>query len=277
MTPKGDKLSPIFKSLRPDESHLESAAAAAVQEAEQRWPLFRAFAPSKPLAAPELTQEERLNWSNPATDPKTEAATPQHKQALTLPGLNEQLAQGLSKMTGNKPASRRASVKAKTQKSEVPLLPASEPLIAQTKQPAQEQPKTPKAWGAAKTTVNAPNVSRPAHEEDMPRTPAAAALPTPATLQTSAPMRARQMPASTEVPTGPTLNSAKSVIKAAAVTAKVAEPLVAPPMVEAPVRKSADNTSESLRSLFNRLEAPAKPTPKTTAKKPSFLGRLNKR
>lgn len=105
----GDDLSALFRSLGPDDANFQATTNAAAQEAEQRWPLFKAVSPRKPEATPALTAQEKQRWSS-----QEKAETGERKPALTLPGLSDKLARSLSKMSGRtmpgapKPVARTA-------------------------------------------------------------------------------------------------------------------------------------------------------------------------
>lgn len=280
MAPTGDKLSPLFKSLRPDESHLQTAAAVAVQEAEQRWPLFRAIAPTRPVTTPELTGEERGHWSNPIG----KSTAPQHKLALTVPGLNEQLAEGLSKMAGSKPGTRRASSRATPEQTVQTLAPAAKISRPESKKQGQEMPKV---FKPLVTPIEGDKHSEPAPAPTA--APVSIASPAPAPILTPAPIVA-----STEKPLPAPARTATPVKKAASPgsvpTAPPPPPQKTPPATQraappkapkltttAKTKDPAANNPESLKSLFGRLEAPEKPPEKAAPKKSSFLGRLGKR
>lgn len=90
-----DDLPKLFRSLGPDDSDFQAAAKAAAREVEQRWPLFRAMSPEKAAPTPALTEEERQRWTRQEQSSGASGAP-----ALTLPGLADKLASGLSKMSG---------------------------------------------------------------------------------------------------------------------------------------------------------------------------------
>ena len=101
MPKSGDDVSRLFKSLGIDDTQFKVANKTAAHEAEQRWPLFKAVLPKKPVAAPALSQEERQFWS---IQERSEAGN-LRKPALSLPGLTDKLADSLSKM-GSKRAAK---------------------------------------------------------------------------------------------------------------------------------------------------------------------------
>lgn len=125
MPTPGDKLSSLFKSLRPDDSHLEASTHEAVREAEQRWPLFKAVQPAKSATTPLLKPEDRKNWQSPE-----KPAPRKRKPAASTPSMSDQLAQGLGRMTAAKPVAKRRTVvekslpTAKTPAPEAPVVTA---------------------------------------------------------------------------------------------------------------------------------------------------------
>ena len=283
MASQADKLSPIFKSLRPNEAPLASVATAAGKDAEQRWPLFRAIAPVKPSAAPSLTEEEKTNRASSKT-----TAGSQRAPALSMPGLNEQLAQGLSKMVGRKPSSRAGSraqskssarsaapvsVEPNPQAEAAPILLAKAPL-----EPAPISRPSPKA-----PTQVAPDLPPPVRLPIAPRLP-------PEPIAQAVPMlQTRSTPPSepAEPPAKLTLAKVAPKLSAAPASASVsAQVLISAPvapaakisMAKATVVQEAQRSTESLKSLFGRLQAPKKPESQTSSvKKSSFLGRLARR
>lgn len=84
----------LFRSLGADDSYFESRARAASKEAEQRWPLFKAVAPSQAQETPALNAQERqAAWAPP------EAGSPAPKPSrLSRPGLGQKLAVGLREL-----------------------------------------------------------------------------------------------------------------------------------------------------------------------------------
>lgn len=91
----GDDLSALFRSFGPDDANFQAATNAAAQEAEQRWPLFKAVSPRKSELTPALSAEEKQRWSS-----QEKAETGARKPALSLPGLSDKLAKSLNKMSG---------------------------------------------------------------------------------------------------------------------------------------------------------------------------------
>lgn len=95
MSQPADKLSGLFRSLRPDDANFQASLNVAAHQAEERWPLLKAISPQKPALTPVLSTEERQRWSN-----QEQPGTRERKPALSLPGLGDKLTQSLSKMGG---------------------------------------------------------------------------------------------------------------------------------------------------------------------------------
>ena len=90
-----EDLPTLFRSLRPDTTNVQVALNSAAHEAEQRWPLFKAIAPEKPELTPELSAEERHQWTN-----QERSGTAARKPALSLPVASDKLTKSLSRMSG---------------------------------------------------------------------------------------------------------------------------------------------------------------------------------
>jgi len=283
MATQADKLSPIFKSLHPDEAPLANVATAVVKDAEQRWPLFRAIAPVRPPSAPVLTEDERVNRANSKISIGTQRAP-----ALSLPGLNEQLAQGLSKMAGRKSTPRTGT----RTKAKVPARAAVTPVASS--QVAEEKPDqwtksavevapvvrpTPKVEPAPVAVL--PPVRKPVLTEQAvrPAAPAAPVVretvpPTPMAVPVKlavAPTQLKPNPlsVSTAIATPQQQPAEQATAKISIKTQQV--------KVAAPAAPAVPSATESLKSLFSRLQAPPKDEIKVPAKKSSFLGRLARR
>lgn len=95
MSQPADKLSGLFRSLRPDDANFQASLNAAAHQAEERWPLLKAISPQKPALTPALSTEERQRWSH-----QEQPGARERKPALSLPGLGDKLTQSLSKMGG---------------------------------------------------------------------------------------------------------------------------------------------------------------------------------
>lgn len=282
MATQADKLSPIFKSLHPDEAPLANVATAVVKEAEQRWPLFRAIAPVRPAAAPVLTEDERVNRAGSKISVGTQRAP-----ALTLPGLNEQLAQGLSKMAGRKSPPRtgtRTKAKAPARAAATPVESsqfAEEKPVQLTKAVVEVPPAvkpSPKLEPVPAEVL--PPVRKPVFTESAVR-PAASAVPvvreSAAPTPVAAPVKlaAAKIPAKLTPLSVPTAIATPQQVPAEPATAKIS--IKPQPVKAAAVLPAVASGTESLKSLFSRLQAPPKDATKVTTKKSSFLGRLARR
>lgn len=95
MSQPPDKLSGLFRSLRPDDANFRASLNAAAHQAEERWPLLKAISPKKPALTPTLSAEERQHWSS-----QEQVGSRERKPALSLPGLGDKLTQSLNKMGG---------------------------------------------------------------------------------------------------------------------------------------------------------------------------------
>lgn len=94
MPKPGDTLPTLFRSLGPDDANFQATMDAAAQEAEQRWPLFRAVSPKKPELTPTLSAQERMHWSS-----LEKPSVGESRPALSLPGLSDKLAMSLGKLS----------------------------------------------------------------------------------------------------------------------------------------------------------------------------------
>lgn len=112
MSKPSNDLSALFRSLRPDETVFQESTGSIARDAEHRWPLFNAIAPSKPQETPALSAQERQRWVS-----QEKPSNGVRKPALSLPGLSDKMSRGLDKMSLRsaagtsvvKPAVRRAS------------------------------------------------------------------------------------------------------------------------------------------------------------------------
>ncbi len=93
MSKPADNLSALFRSLGPDDTEFRANTHALAQEAEQRWPLFKAVAPKKPEVTPMLSAQERQRW-----DIQDRAENGARKPALSLPGFSDKLAHSLGRI-----------------------------------------------------------------------------------------------------------------------------------------------------------------------------------
>jgi hypothetical protein len=289
----------LFKSLHPDNSHFETSATAGMQEAEHRWPLFKAVPPVKPQASPSLTDEDRQHWLS-----STPAGAEQSKPALTMPGLSDKLAQGLNKMAGSKPTTRRTTAKTAKPEKVTPAAPVKKVAIKPTEpvfeapvaleMPAPVAPKVlEKSVPVAKKLGEMLHSTPPAMQQE----PAETAVPV-VRMPAAAPTPVRQPAAVTaiEPPAQAPVRMRAPVAPPAVLPAAVAKPLPAAPRLQpsAPIAQPVSKpepkpaiqlkpvksarSNESLKSLFSRLETPEPPVEiKPAVKKSSFLGRLGRR
>jgi hypothetical protein len=256
MATPGDKLSPLFKSLQPNKSQFEVSNTAAVQEAEQRWPLFKAVAPVKLSVPPALSEDDRQHWRS-----KENVEIQVTKPALSVPGLSDKLAQSLSKMGGEKKSPRRAPKVAKIDKDveprdSFPKVPTNLPMSNQV---IEKAPVTKLAPVSSPETEVAPIANR------TPILKAAAALkPHDTVVQNHSAAMEDQARA---------MNNRKVVAKNSEIVNK---PVTIKSNLE--TGDTSIRTRESLKSLFSRLEKPEPPKIQSSLKtKTSFLGRLGKR
>lgn len=96
MSHSENDLPSLFRSLRPDNANLQAIAATAESEAGTRWPLLRDLSLKEPELPPALSTEERIRWKH-APDAVIDST---RKPALSLPGLSDEMAKSLEKMSG---------------------------------------------------------------------------------------------------------------------------------------------------------------------------------
>jgi hypothetical protein len=258
MATQGDKLSPLFKSLQPNKSQFEASNIAVVQEAEQRWPLFKAVAPVKPEVPPALNEEDRQHWRNKGGAEKSIT-----KPALSVPGLSDKLAQSLSKMGGEKSSTRRTAKAPKIDKEVKPMdpvykAPTTQPLPVSV-QPINKAPVT-KA-----STVSESTHSEPAVVSPIPVVKSEAPLILQNTVVQHDSIVIKDQARA--------MDSRKVATSTNEIVSKPFEFQAAVLTGDTPVR-----ANESLKSLFSRLEKPEPPKVQISIKtKTSFLGRLGKR
>lgn len=167
MPTPGNKLSTLFRSLGPDEAPLQASKTAALQDAEQRWPLFKAVAPRSAAQTPPLSETDRQRWSNPAR-PNSSAAA---KAPITLPSFSGKLAHGLAKISEQSTASAGRSAPSRTAAKLFPGEPvapvaaravpaASKAPAARRAAPAPAEPVATKGFLAA--LANKPEPAPPA-------------------------------------------------------------------------------------------------------------------
>lgn len=88
-------MSKLFKSLGADDAKIQASTKNGAHEAEQRWPIFKAISPTTPAPTVALSDEERAHWNR-----QEKPDTGSRKPALSMPGLSNKLASGLSKLNG---------------------------------------------------------------------------------------------------------------------------------------------------------------------------------
>lgn len=253
MVPQGDKLSQLFKSLQPDQSKLEAVKVAAVQEAQQRWPMFKELAPVRPADTPELSDAEKSHWRAHAD---MTAARP--KPALTVPGLNDRLADSLANFATRKPVPKEPVPPAQTAPtaSARPLFNTAASQAAPMRAPAAEREETTPQAPVARSVMPSMPAEVPLGHTPVVETPDVPAVPAPA-------VRVPPWARTPEKPPTPVMEETL-----------VAAPPVPPTRASEPPRAVQ---TETLQSLFKRLEGPEKTPVKPTANRPSFLGRMAKR
>ena len=135
MSKPADNLSALFRSLGPDDTEFRANTHALAQEAEQRWPLFKAVPPRKPEITPILSAQERQRWDIP--DRIDNGA---RKPALSLPGFSDKLARSLGRIAEQaeeaaQAANRKISASPRPALSPVPreVQPAPLPVAALAK------------------------------------------------------------------------------------------------------------------------------------------------
>lgn len=132
-----DELSALFRSLGPGDSSTQASPSSPLHGAEQRWPLLKAMAPSRPASTPPLTDDEKIQRTRQDASSVTEK-----KRSLTVPGLGDKLAKSLGKMSGSAMANpKRALEKAVSRESEASPVFLREPVRAQTVAPQPQYPK----------------------------------------------------------------------------------------------------------------------------------------
>lgn len=94
----------LLRSLGADDSYFDSRAKASAQEAEQRWPLFKAASTAKSELAPAMSDQQKQAWSG-----QQNSLQEGRKPALSKPGLSGKLANSLGKLNQPTAASGRAA------------------------------------------------------------------------------------------------------------------------------------------------------------------------
>lgn len=169
-----------FRSLGADDSYFETRARATSKEAEQRWPLFKAVAPSQAQETPELGEQQRQTaWDLPLA-----TTTPPQEPRLSRPGLNQKLANGLRKLglktkqeiappppTPTPSAARGRNLRSSRPSAEVPMASrqpgaslaamdaASQPVHATSSELMNSTPSAPQGAMARKKNAHTPHVA----------------------------------------------------------------------------------------------------------------------
>lgn len=250
----------LFRSLGADDSFFETRARATSKEAEQRWPLFKAVAPSKAQETPEFSEQQRqASWSLPPA-----AITATQEPRLSRPGLNQKLANGLREL-GQKtkqeialppPVSAPPAARARNLRSSLP----------RTEVSAAARPATRALSGSPLVAMDA--AAQPPHtpaRELLDRAPAVPLQGTVARKRTaSAPLIANPaMPVPTEAPR-PT--PAKKGL-----FAQLA------PAPEQPRAEATPAATTPLQGVFARLSADtAAPEAAAAKKRSSLFGRIGR-
>lgn len=245
--------SSLLRSLGADDQPLKAKTKSMAKEAEQRWPLFKALGPEKALATPSLSDEEKAVWSQRPTAPASI-----HRPALTRTSTSNKLAAGLEKLV--KPATK-AGVKAPPAPAPYGLSDAPAATRART---AERNPLSP----------------QPSTAELQPLVPSAPA-PTPAADAPGKSPRSLFGSGRAGDALAPAPAAASGLFKFAApqAAAESAKPpskslFSAPPASSA----SVDTGTESLASVFQRIEAPATTGEANPRKRgSSVLRRIGKR
>jgi hypothetical protein len=140
MSPKPTSPSSLLRSLGADESFFEAKQKASAREAEQRWPLFRALAPTKSEIPPALSDEEKRAWEQAKP-----AATQARKPLLSRPGLSSKLAASLEKFAKAPSASAQKKPRAvKTSSTDAHIAtPVTSAVRAKSTAPTKKAPVSP--------------------------------------------------------------------------------------------------------------------------------------
>lgn len=239
MPKPNDDLSALFRSLRPDESVFQENTTSSVRDAEQRWPLFKAVAPQKPQDTPALSAQERQNWVS-----QEKPVVGVRKPALSLPGLSDKMSSGLGKMSGQAVRNTAAVKPATRWESEEHV---SDGATAQSLSQSPVRTKTVLAEPVPLTTTpvnRAPTVTKVLSEVPV---------------------------ADSHSRTGLDVFNVKHSSKATS--------LVSVHIPEVPERALPviDRGSDSLKSVFGRLQGKPEVEVKLPVKRSSFLDRLGKR
>lgn len=170
MSPTPKSPSSLLRSLGADDAMLDTKLRGAAKEAEQRWPLFRALAPSKAEATPALSVQEKQVWEQAPV-----ASATQRKPLLTRPGLSNKLAAGLEKFVPVQAAPARRS-------RTIPAAPAADGPSESA--PRSNQRATPSAEVPATALGSAAPAAPPLAARDARSSPPTPTAPSPAPRKT---------------------------------------------------------------------------------------------
>lgn len=121
-----DSLSALFQSLGLDDTKFQATTNAAAQEAERRWPLFKAVSSKRPESTPALSAQERPTWSS---QDKSEVGA--CKPPLSMPDLSREQDTSLSKISEPPLAGAAASTAPIAQESLLSAPPGSDQDFSQ--------------------------------------------------------------------------------------------------------------------------------------------------
>lgn len=93
MVKNANDFSALFRSIEPDDALRQASEATAIQEAEQRWPLFETLRPRKSELTPSLSADEKQQWQ-----PHAKAHSSERKPMLPVESIGKKMAESLRKM-----------------------------------------------------------------------------------------------------------------------------------------------------------------------------------
>lgn len=133
--------SALMRSLGADESALDAKLRVSAKEAEQRWPLFRAMAPSKVEIPAAMTAAEKQAW-----EPVAAARPTARKPLIARPGISNKLADGLARFasTPKKAPSAKARAPEPPNVANETRSPSPKPVAVQS-EPEHAAPREKKA------------------------------------------------------------------------------------------------------------------------------------
>jgi hypothetical protein len=100
MSDSNSSMPNLFRSLRADSTSVPTVGNSATNTAEQRWPILKSFLPVKLDATVPLTEDEKNLRRHVEAMGEN-----QHTTETKTPGVNSQLAKGLSRMLVQKQTS----------------------------------------------------------------------------------------------------------------------------------------------------------------------------